>query len=152
MANFWKNEHHRSFVRQKLADVAQFEIFWFFSFFEISCKIWIRAEKCKKWKKSKNFKLSHIGEFLSHEAPMMLIFSEIGHTLPFVAWSIFIVTMIFFVNSFPPTRLYVLVFLPGEKKSGSLSIIFDKICVNAVTMGVSILRVSSWNYPSNKGS
>ena len=25
--------------------------------------------------------VSHIGEFLSHEAPMWLIFSEIGHTL-----------------------------------------------------------------------
>ena len=31
--------------------------------------------------KSKSFKLSHIGEFLSYEAPMVLIFSEIGHTL-----------------------------------------------------------------------
>ena len=39
------------------------------------------GEISKNDQKSKIFKLSHIGEFLSHEAPMVLIFSEIGHTL-----------------------------------------------------------------------
>ena len=33
MANFWKNKHHRSFVRQKLTDVAQFENFRFLIIF-----------------------------------------------------------------------------------------------------------------------
>ena len=81
MVNFWKNEHLRSLVRQNLADLVAIEYFWFFSIFEISWEKSIFEEKSKIEKKSKIFYRNHIGEILSYDAPKVLIFSEICHTL-----------------------------------------------------------------------
>ena len=58
---------------RKSANLGKKVVRWFWEF--SICKI---SENVQK---SKIFKLSHIGEFLSYEAPMGLIFSEIGHTL-----------------------------------------------------------------------
>ena len=80
MANYWKNEHSRSFVRPKLALVAVSEILKNLRFFE-KIDMFSKKSDFEKKKFCRNFARNHIGELLSYEASTVLIVSEIVHSL-----------------------------------------------------------------------